>query len=398
LNAVYSASISGGVVGTWTLGTNAYPTNIAEQSCVAYSGYIYCVGGWTGIPTTAAVYSASLSNGVVGTWTLSTNPYPTNIAEQSCVAHSGYIYCVGGWTGIASSAAVYYASVGRGRVGTWTSTTAYPTIIGVTAGIDSESCVTYSEYLYCVGGTTGAGFITNAVYSVVTDLSVGDYIVWRPSDGVWYVQHPDGSTWRIGWGTSGDIPLLGNFSNNGLKDFVIWRPSNGYWYILQSSSGYNPATATAIQWGTSGDVPLVGDVDGDGRADLCVWRPGNGVFFCLLSTQNYESTKAIAKQWGSGTLGDKPFIADMDKDGKGDFVVWRPGRRCIWFMLLSSNNYNPSQGKWVQWGKSTDTPLAATGAVCAWRDGVWFVLQGPDFTSAQKWDWGTTGDIPLFSR
>ena len=156
-DAVYSAPVSSGGVGTWT-STTVYPTNIAYESCAIDSGYIYCVGGYTGSAYTDAVYSASVAGGSVGAWTLSTNPYPTNISRQSCATYSGYIYCVGGWTGSAYTDAVYSASVAGGGVGTWTSTTVYPTNIAV------QSCATYSGYIYCVGGTTGSAY-TDAVYS-----------------------------------------------------------------------------------------------------------------------------------------------------------------------------------------------------------------------------------------
>jgi len=67
-------------------------------------------------------------------------------------------------------------------------------------------------------------------------------------------------------------------------------------------------------------------------------------------------------------------------------------------MLLSSTGYNPAQAKILQWGISTDTPFAARGVVGVWRNGVWFILQGPDSTTAQIVSWGTSGDNALYSR
>jgi len=138
-------------VGAWTAATS-YPTSIALQSCAIYSGYIYCVGGYT-VGFTSAVYYATVSSSGVGAWT-STTSYPTNIAEQSCAIYSGYIYCVAGNAGFGATSAVYYATVSSSGVGAWTSTTSYPTTV------DFQACATSSGYIYCVGGDFNAVYYT----------------------------------------------------------------------------------------------------------------------------------------------------------------------------------------------------------------------------------------------
>jgi len=79
----------------------------------------------------------------------STTSYPTGIASQSCVTNSGFIYCVGGTTfptGITD--AVYFAPITSSGVGLWASTTSYPVLVA------EQSCVTNSGFIYCVGGGT----------------------------------------------------------------------------------------------------------------------------------------------------------------------------------------------------------------------------------------------------
>ena len=151
--AVFAAqSANAETLGSWSSTTN-YPTTISNQSCAIYSGYIYCVGGDTGI-TTSAVYYATVSSSGVGAWTPLAAGYPTSIAEQSCAIYSGYIYCVGGYTGSTYTSAVYYATVSSSGVGAWTSTTSYPT------NIAEQSCATSSGYIYCVGGYFNAVYYT----------------------------------------------------------------------------------------------------------------------------------------------------------------------------------------------------------------------------------------------
>src|SRR5487761_1097838 len=97
-NAVYYAAVSSSGVGPWTP-TTSYPTTIWIESCAISSGYIYCVGGGTGGVSEGsnAVYYAAVSSSGVGTWTSTTSYFP-NIEAQSCAIFSGYIYCVGGFS------------------------------------------------------------------------------------------------------------------------------------------------------------------------------------------------------------------------------------------------------------------------------------------------------------
>jgi hypothetical protein len=240
-----------------------------------------------------------------------------------------------------------------------------------------------------------------------------ELVIWRPSTGTWFILLSS-ANWNPAlamikqWGTAGDKPLLADFDGDGHDDLIVWRPSSGTWFILKSSTNYNPASATIIQWGSGslGDVPVVGQngLDGDGMADPCVWRPDPGTFFCLLSSNGYNPAEPMIKQWGSGSLGDIPFLGEVEADYKADFVVWRRSTG-TWFMLLSSNGYDPALAKVVQWGASIDTPLHNSwwGYITVWRPGAqatYFTLWAPGFnpSSCTIMNWGTSGDIPLVPK
>lgn len=163
-NSTYYATLSSSGAGTWNAGTN-YPTNIYLPSCAASGGYIYCVGGLTapGVVTNA-VYYAPISSSGIGSWNAA-NTLPVGLEDPSCAIYGGYIYCVGGITRATSpyenTNATYYATISSSGVGSWSTTADYPT------AVELSSCVTSGGYIYCVGGQydpNQSGYDTNATY------------------------------------------------------------------------------------------------------------------------------------------------------------------------------------------------------------------------------------------
>jgi YVTN family beta-propeller protein len=225
ISTVYYAPVSSSGVGSWT-STTAYPTSIYLQSCAIYSGYIYCATGYTGSSYTNAVYYAQVSSGGLGSWTSST-AYPASFDRVSCTPYSGYIYCVGGYTGSSYTNAVYYSPVSSSGVGAWTSTTAYPT------NIRSQSCALDSStgHIYCIAGDTGNGF-TNAVYYVqASSGGVGSWISTTAyptnaynycfESGVTSSPTACSSTYQFTANSAGNIPASTTLTVSGSTGLVV---------------------------------------------------------------------------------------------------------------------------------------------------------------------------------
>jgi hypothetical protein len=263
-----------------------------------------------------------------------------------------------------------------------------------------------------------------------------DFAVFRPSEGIWYIQNGqgfsaqifgsasdkvvssdfdgDGKTdwamftnsnglgvWKIKrssdtgitttqFGLASDDPLRGDFDGDGRIDLAVFRPSNGVWYIQHSGNG----SYRFVQFGMSGDKAIPSDMDGDGKDDLVVFRPSEGVWYWLNSSDG----RFGAVQFG--TAGDIPVVADMDGDGKQDITVYRPSQG-VWYSLRSST------GAFVgmHFGLDGDIPVAgdydkdgkADVAVYRPSDGNWYITRSSD-GQYQVFRFGTSGDIPAIAH
>lgn len=157
---VWTAPISGGAVGAWTV--QAPPPFADNEHCgVFLNGYAYLVTGVT------SVYSAPANAGTVGAWA-SQAPLPYSAGGGSypysgwAVASCNCLYVMGGYVGAINIAYpdVYYACPTNGTISAWTSTTAMP------VGLYEFAAVIADGYLFTMGGntSTGAGW-TSAIYA-----------------------------------------------------------------------------------------------------------------------------------------------------------------------------------------------------------------------------------------
>lgn len=202
-----------------------------------------------------------------------------------------------------------------------------------------------------------------------------DVAVYRPSQGAWYINKSGGGGTALGYGGSGDVPVPGDYDGDAKTDIAVFRPAQGVWYIRASAGG-----DTAVAFGANGDVAVPADYDGDGRTDIAVFRPAQGVWYIRASTAG-DSTVTF------GTNGDVAVVGDYDGDARADIAVFRPSAG-VWFVR---------GGATTAFGTSGDVPVPGDYdgngrtdmAVFRPSAGVWFV-QGGAATA-----WGTSGDVPL---
>jgi subtilisin len=213
-----------------------------------------------------------------------------------------------------------------------------------------------------------------------------DIGVFRPSDGVWYVQNSStGANNFRQFGLVTDALAPADYTGDGKTDVAIFRAATGEWFILRSEDN----SFTSFRFGAAGDVPVAGDFDGDQKADVTVFRPASGEWFISKSTGG----TAIST---FGAAGDIPTVADYDGDNKTDIAIYRPASG-EWWIQRSSNNSTYA----FQFGAATDKPVQGdyTGDGKAdaafWRPstGEWFFLRSEN-SSFYSVPFGAMGDVP----
>ena len=210
-----------------------------------------------------------------------------------------------------------------------------------------------------------------------------DLAVFR--NGVWYVYNSfGGNPIVVQFGQAGDVPVPADYDGDGAAEMAVYRPSNGTWYAWN----WITQRLTVAQFGIATDTPVPADYDGDGKIDLAVFRPETGAWYLLRSTEGFT-----AFQFGAAE--DKPVVGDYDGDGRADAAVYRPSTG-MWYWLGSTSGFAATQ-----WGGTTDTPAPADYdgdgktdlAVFRPAEGVWYLLNSSQgYTGIQ---FGVSTDKPV---
>lgn len=131
------------------------------------------------------------------------------------------------------------------------------------------------------------------------------------------------------YGIAGDVPLVGDFNGDGFFDACAFRA--GTWNVaLSDANGLSDANLVSGGFGAAGDIPFAADMNGDGRDDGILCRDNGGGMIWYVAYSDASGVvggagTASLGGFGSFTLGDEPFVADVDGDGLADRVVVRPG-------------------------------------------------------------------------
>jgi CubicO group peptidase (beta-lactamase class C family) len=216
-----------------------------------------------------------------------------------------------------------------------------------------------------------------------------DFVVWRPSNGIWWVMGSvTGAMSAEQWGQQDDVPVPGDYDHDGAMDYAVWRPSNGTWYV---KSGTTKQLVRLVQWGQAGDVPVPGDYDADGVIDYAIWRPTTATFWVLGNVSGTIRSQVL------GNYGDRPLVGDFDGVRGDDYAIWRQ-TASLWapipWRTVGGTTLLP--GPAFAWGYFGDVPTTARLCSDTVSKTIWRPTDGSWWTSNQLIEWlGQGGDIPV---
>ena len=268
-------------------------------------------------------------------------------------------------------------------------------------------------------------------------------VAWTPlpmNQSGWYVRGKDGIVRkRFTFGPDGGIPVVGDFSGDGIDNIAVYHEGN--WYIDINGNGKWDEEDLWAQMGGQSDQPVVGDWDGDGKIDIGVFGPmwsgdqqvlatKSGLPTDLNSTvsskpknvppdiainvsmNNVRAMKhsesggvrldVVDHVFQYGNEGDKAFTGDFSGDGIATIGVYRNGK---WYIDRTGT------GKWDEnavFVDNADFGLGSEGIpvigdfsgdgidkIGLYMDGVWYLDTTGDFKFDTRIEFGQSGDYPV---
>jgi len=179
------------------------------------------------------------------------------------------------------------------------------------------------------------------------------------SNGTWKIRNsnfplinlpaPFGFT-TVTFGQAGDLPIVGDWNNDGVDTPGVYRPSAGQ-FLLTNSTSTSPSVEITVNFGIAEDLPVAGDWNADGFDSVGVFRPSSGQFFL---TDDNVAAATIDQAFFFGTSGDLPTAGDWNGNGVDTIGIYRPSTTEF---FLTNDNINFSNV--FTFGQiGTDQPIA----------------------------------------
>jgi len=195
-----------------------------------------------------------------------------------------------------------------------------------------------------------------------------------------------------------------DFNGDGKPDILFQNVTSGDLVVRHmigvGDSGIFDYGDASYTFGTSGDLPVTGDWNGDGKTEIGVVRGGGTWFLDMNGNGAWET--GIDAIYSFGAPGDKPITGDWNGDGRTKIGVVRGN---IWFLDMNGNGTSEAGEPIYYFGDTLDVPItgdwdgSGTTKIGVFRNGTWYL----DSNGNGAWQagiddmhsFGGPGDIPV---
>jgi hypothetical protein len=192
--------------------------------------------------------------------------------------------------------------------------------------------------------------------------------VFRNSTHTFYLDYNGNGLWNPGvdrvitaFGISTDIPVSGDWNKGGATDIGVFRPSTHTFYLDYNGNGlWNPGVDKVITaFGISTDIPVSGDWNNDGATDIGVFRPSTHTFYLDYNGNGAWNPGVDKVITAFGISSDIPVSGDWNNDGFTDIGVFRPSTHTFYLDYNGNGLWNPGVDKVITaFGNPTDLPVS----------------------------------------
>jgi hypothetical protein len=262
---------------------------------------------------------------------------------------------------------------------------------------------------------------SNRIQKFSRSFSPTDIGVFRNSTHLFYLDYDGNGAWngasvdkQYNFGISGDIPISGDWNNDGKSEIGVFRNSMHQFYLDYNGNGaWNGASIDRLyNFGLTGDIPVSGDWNNDGKTEIGVFRPSTHLFYLDTNGNGKWEGASVDRQYNFGLTGDTPVAGDWNNNGISEIGVFRPSTHLFyldtngngrWEGASVDRQYNfgltgdiPITGDWDKDGRteigvfrpSTHLFYLDYNGNGAWNGAV----------TDRSYNFGLTGDIPLAGR
>jgi hypothetical protein len=172
--------------------------------------------------------------------------------------------------------------------------------------------------------------------------------IFRPSTHIFYLDSNGNGVWngalldyQYNFGLTGDLPISGDWDNDGFTEIGGFRPTTHIFYLDYNGNGKWDGAVTDRQFnfGLTSDIPVSGDWDNDGFTEIGVFRPSTHIFYLDYNGNGKWDGAVTDRQFNFGLTSDIPVSGDWDNDGFTEIGVFRPSTHIFYL------DYN-GNGKW----------------------------------------------------